>query len=72
MRTCIVRPRVIREATVYTPRYLMIRLHSKLPIYVMFRIDSDLEERNHHTYVQNLRDRMKEAYKLALNEAGRI
>lgn len=60
------------DATGYTPHYLMFGWHPKLPIDVFFGIDSDLEEGDHHTYVQKLRDRMKVAYKLASKEAGRI
>lgn len=59
------------DATGYTPHYLMIGWHPKLPI-PFFEIDSDLEEGDHHTYVQKLRDRMKVAYKLASKEAGGI
>lgn len=50
----------------------MFGWHPKLHIYIFFEIDSDLEEGDHHTYVQKLSDRMKIAYKLASKEARGI
>lgn len=45
---------------------------SRKPELCNIQVDSDLKEGDHHTYVKKHMDRMKVAYKLASNQAGRI
>ena len=61
------------ESTGYSPFFLVFGRHPRLPVDLMFRTEDETNHVNHSQYIENWRNAMTEAYKLAgkkSSEAG--
>ncbi|KAL1274976.1 hypothetical protein QQF64_027790 [Cirrhinus molitorella] len=60
------------DTTGYTPYELMFGRQPRLPVDLAFGLPVDAPKESHSQYVENLKNRLRESYKVATENAGKI